>query len=189
MLVFTKNIQLIRKHRLLDNATDKQVVFNNKSGFNNKDYSYQTQIKQKITGKMLKGVYHQLDVNGTRSNLCCIVLYTLEILSTLFMQRIQKLILRWYKCLKNDIKNILKTFSDKMDKKLEFLKEAQNLYNVVKLELRFLTVFRKTFQGDSIQCRTPGLDICDILITSLEAFVSNIREQSDYKLNWYEERS
>lgn len=39
--------------------------------------------------------------------------------------------------------------------------------------------------------QTPGLNICEgeKLFMSLKAFVSNIREESDQKLNEYEERA
>lgn len=81
-----------------------------------------------------------------------------------------------------------------MNEKLDFQREAQNLFNnLAKLETAILTVFweeileRFNFVNKKVQ--TPGLDICEgeKLFASLEAFLRNIQEQSDQKLNEYKE--
>ena len=103
------------------------------------------------------------------------------------------------KALKNnydDILKIFKSFSENEDEKVDFRKEAENLFNkLTKLDTAILIIFweeiLERFNLVSKKLQSPGLDICEgnKLIISLKEFVSNIRHQSDQKLKEYEEKA
>ena len=91
---------------------------------------------------------------------------------------------------------IFKSFSENEVEKVDFRKEARNLFNkMAKLETAILIIFweevleRFHFVNKKIQ--SPGLDICEgnKLIVSLKDFVSNIRHQSDQMLQEYDEKA
>ncbi|GFU74800.1 zinc finger MYM-type protein 1 [Trichonephila clavipes] len=94
----------------------------------------------------------------------------------------------------DNIMNILKTFSDNENEKIDFRKEAVNLYNkLTKLETAILIIFweeiLERFNSVNKKLQTPGLDICEgnKLIMSLKTFISNVRHESDKKLNEYQD--
>lgn len=103
------------------------------------------------------------------------------------------------KALKNNYNNIMKifeSFSENEVEKVDFRKEARNLFDkMAKLETAILTIFweevLERFHLVNKKIQSPGLDICEgtKLIVSLKDFVNNIRHQSDLKLKEYEEKA
>ncbi|GFW40574.1 zinc finger MYM-type protein 1 [Trichonephila clavipes] len=94
----------------------------------------------------------------------------------------------------DNIMNIFKTFSDNENEKIGFRKEAVNLCNKLrKLETAILIIFweeiLERFNSVNKKLQTPGLDICDgnKLIMSIKTFISNVRHESDKKLNEYQD--
>ncbi|GFV35035.1 zinc finger MYM-type protein 1 [Trichonephila clavipes] len=86
----------------------------------------------------------------------------------------------------DNIINILKTFSDNENEKIDFRKEAVNLYNkLTKLETAILIIFweeiLERFNSVNKKLQIPGLDICEgnKLIMSLKTFLSNVRHESN----------
>lgn len=93
-----------------------------------------------------------------------------------------------------NIMDILKTFSDNENEKIDFRKEALNLLKkLTKLETAILIIFweeiLERFNSVSKKLQTPGLDICEgnKLIMSLKAFISNIRQETDQQLKRYQD--
>lgn len=91
---------------------------------------------------------------------------------------------------------ILKSFSESEVEKVDFRKEARNLYmKMAKLETAILIIFweevLERFHLVNKKIQSPGLDICEgnKLIMSLKDFVNNLRHQSDQKLKEYEEKA
>ncbi|CAH0718620.1 unnamed protein product, partial [Brenthis ino] len=91
---------------------------------------------------------------------------------------------------------ILNSFGENDDEKVDFRKEARNLFNkLAKLETAILIVFweeiLERFNVVNKKVQSPGLDIGEgnKLIVSLKEFVKNIRQQSDQKLKEYEEKA
>ncbi|CAH0730253.1 unnamed protein product, partial [Brenthis ino] len=89
-----------------------------------------------------------------------------------------------------------KVFGENDDEKVDFRKEARNLFNkLAKLETAILIVFweeiLERFNVVNKKVQSPGLDIGEgnKLIVSLKEFVKNIRQQSDQKLKEYEEKA
>ncbi|XP_045456064.1 zinc finger MYM-type protein 1-like [Melitaea cinxia] len=94
------------------------------------------------------------------------------------------------------IMKILNSFGENDDEKVDFRKEARNLFNkLAKLETAILIVFweeiLERFNVVNKKVQSPGLDIGEgnKLIVSLKEFVKNIWQQSDQKLKEYEEKA
>ncbi|XP_045456065.1 uncharacterized protein LOC123665878 [Melitaea cinxia] len=95
-----------------------------------------------------------------------------------------------------EINNDDTNFGENDDEKVDFRKEARNLFNkLAKLETAILIVFweeiLERFNVVNKKVQSPGLDIGEgnKLIVSLKEFVKNIWQQSDQKLKEYEEKA
>ncbi|KAG6438748.1 hypothetical protein O3G_MSEX000191 [Manduca sexta] len=91
---------------------------------------------------------------------------------------------------------IFKSFSENEVEKVDFRKEARNLFNkMAKLETAILIIFwEEVFERFHVvnkKIQSPSLDICEgnKLIVSLKDFVNNVRHQSDQKVKKYEEKT